>query len=95
MLCPNASHRIDVFLGTGKSFLLKKIIAYLRLNEISVAITASTGMAALNIQGKTLHSFAGVGLAKDPAKTLLDRIRGDMGLSKRWRTTHTLIIDEG
>lgn len=52
-------------------------------------------MAALNIHGKTLHSFAGVGLAKDPADTLLEKIRGNMGVHQRWKTTRTLIIDEG
>lgn len=31
----------------------------------SVAVTASTGIAACNIAGVTLHSFAGIGLGTE------------------------------
>jgi DNA replication protein DnaC len=52
--------------GTGKSFALRVIVENLQLKHgySSVYVTASTGMAACNIQGVTLHSFAGVGLGK-------------------------------
>jgi ATP-dependent DNA helicase PIF1 len=49
--------------GTGKSVLMRAIIEELRKKYISevdrVAVTASTGFAACNIGGITLHSFAG------------------------------------
>lgn len=49
--------------GTGKSVLLREIIAALRLKYRSrpdaVAVTASTGIAACNIGGTTIHRFAG------------------------------------
>jgi len=48
--------------GTGKSYLLKAIIASLSPN--TTFVTALTGVAALNIGGKTLHSFAGIGLVR-------------------------------
>ncbi|CAI2165531.1 2670_t:CDS:10 [Funneliformis geosporum] len=50
--------------GTGKSFLLKRIIAALQLRygRERVAVTALTGIAAVNINGTTLHSFSGIGL---------------------------------
>lgn len=49
--------------GTGKSVLMRAIISemkrkYARDTE-RVAVTASTGLAACNIGGMTLHSFAG------------------------------------
>lgn len=37
-------------------------------------VTATTGIAALQINGSTLHSWAGVGLGKDPVLTLSERI---------------------
>ncbi len=47
--------------GTGKSILLQRIILELRENlSKHVVVTASTGMAAVQLQGCTLHSFAGL-----------------------------------
>lgn len=48
-------------LGTGKSVCLRHIIRRLRELHGSdhVFVTASTGIAAINIGGSTLHSFAG------------------------------------
>ena len=43
--------------GTGKTFLLKRIIN--TLPPDSTFVTASTGIAATHIGGSTLHSFAG------------------------------------
>ena len=44
--------------GTGKSYLLKKIIG--TLSPDSTVASASTGVAASQIGGVTLHSFAGL-----------------------------------
>lgn len=47
--------------GTGKSFLLREIAHRLRDGfGLRVAVTASTGVAALNIDGNTFHSTFGV-----------------------------------
>ncbi|XP_050476017.1 ATP-dependent DNA helicase PIF1 isoform X2 [Bombus huntii] len=77
--------------GTGKSFLLKKIIAALP-PDVTMA-TASTGVAACHIGGITLHQFAGIGLGT----ANLDRCfqmasRNSAAIS--WRKTKHLIIDE-
>ncbi|KAF4540194.1 Mitochondrial DNA helicase protein [Lasiodiplodia theobromae] len=84
--------------GTGKSFLLRKIIAALRVKYISkpekVTVTASTGIAATNIGGQTLHSFAGVGLGTGTAEELLTKIVKDKKKRKLWKTVKVLIIDE-
>lgn len=49
--------------GTGKSVLMRAIITQLRAKHARdrerVAVTASTGLAACNIGGITLHSFSG------------------------------------
>lgn len=44
--------------GTGKSYLLKRLITM--LPPQSTFVTASTGAAACHIGGTTLHAFAGV-----------------------------------
>lgn len=43
--------------GTGKTELLKRVVDYWNSVEHKFAITASTGIAAINICGKTFHSF--------------------------------------
>jgi ATP-dependent DNA helicase PIF1 len=76
--------------------MLKRIIAELRLRhpETAVAVTASTGIAATHIDGQTLHSFAGVGLAKEAPEALAQMVTKNKAATKRWRDLRTLVIDE-
>jgi ATP-dependent DNA helicase PIF1 len=60
-----------------------------------VAITATTGIAGLNIGGCTIHSFAGIKFGKEEPHILAAQIVGSKKLRKRWRKTQVLIIDEG
>ena len=46
--------------GTGKSTLLKKIHAKLCSSGISCQLTAMTGLAAVSIDGMTIHRFTGM-----------------------------------
>jgi hypothetical protein len=81
--------------GTGKSVLLREIIRVLRgCVPESIAITASTGIAGLNIGGSTVHSFAGIGIGKESAYVLARRICKSFFARKRWLDVSTLIIDE-
>jgi ATP-dependent DNA helicase PIF1 len=61
----------------------------------AVAITASTGMAACNIGGVTIHSFAGIGLGIETAEQLATKVRKNRKAVGRWLRTKVLIIDEG
>lgn len=82
--------------GTGKSFLLRHIIRDLVARypgQYEVNVTASTGIAACNIGGTTIHSFAGVGLGDADAETLARGVLKGQAAS-RWRLTKVLIIDE-
>lgn len=84
--------------GTGKSVLLRQIIASLRQKykrqTDRVAVTASTGLAACNVQGTTLHSFAGCGLAREDVDQLCKRIRRNKKARDRWQKVNVLVIDE-
>ena len=84
--------------GTGKSVLLREVIRVLRdkyKREIDrVAVTASTGLAACNVGGVTLHSFAGIGLGKEAVPELVKKIKRNQKAKLRWMRTKVLIIDE-
>jgi ATP-dependent DNA helicase PIF1 len=84
--------------GTGKSVLLRETIAALRKKYHKepdrIAVTASTGLAACNIGGVTLHSFAGIGLGKEDVPTLCKKIRRNQKAKHRWMRTRVLVIDE-
>ncbi|KAK1751874.1 PIF1-like helicase-domain-containing protein [Echria macrotheca] len=84
--------------GTGKSVLMRSIIEDLKKkygrDPEKLAVTASTGLAACNIGGMTLHSFSGIGLGKEDAQTLIKKIRRNPKAKTRWLKTRTLIIDE-
>jgi hypothetical protein len=78
--------------GTGKSTTLRVIVAALTDGKRDVAVTASTGAAAMLIGGKTLHSWSGCKLAAGPWEAL----RGELtpASEQRWHDVDCLIIDE-
>ncbi|MCK9356358.1 MAG: PIF1 family DEAD/DEAH box helicase [Dehalococcoidia bacterium] len=84
--------------GTGKSYLLRAIYAGLvhrhGRNRLLVALTASTGRAAVEIGGRTLHSWAGIELGDGSAERLVGRVRANSAAALRWRACETLVIDE-
>ncbi|KAF4828109.1 ATP-dependent DNA helicase PIF1 [Colletotrichum tropicale] len=84
--------------GTGKSVLMRSIITELKKkwarDPERLAVTASTGLAACNIGGQTLHSFSGIGLGKEDVQTLVKKIRRNPKAKNRWLRTKTLIMDE-
>lgn len=84
--------------GTGKSVLMREIIRQLRRKYHKepdrIAVTASTGLAACNIEGVTLHSFAGIGLAQEATPELLKKIRKNAKAKTRWMRTKVSIVDE-
>jgi ATP-dependent DNA helicase PIF1 len=84
--------------GTGKSVLLREIVASLRRKYVKepdrIAITASTGLAACNIGGVTLHSFSGIGIGNNSVPELVKKIKRNQKAKHRWMRTKVLIIDE-
>jgi ATP-dependent DNA helicase PIF1 len=55
----------------------------------------SAGIAACNIGGVTIHSFAGIGLGIESAEDLASKVRKNKKASSRWSRVQVLIVDEG
>jgi ATP-dependent DNA helicase PIF1 len=56
------------------------------------------GIAACNIGGATIHSFAGIGLGIGSVDQLVEKIKTEKTWTlawNRWAKTKVLIIDEG
>lgn len=80
--------------GTGKSFCVNLLIKFLDLNGVFYGKTATTGVAALNISGVTLHSWSGMGLAEEHGMELLDRVNENPKAVQRIKNSKVLIVDE-
>jgi len=83
--------------GTGKSYLLKLIYDLVpQLTHKKVAVTALTGCAALLLgpHARTLHSWTGIGLGKEPSRYLAGMVRRSKKAIERWTKTDILVIDE-
>ena len=80
--------------GTGKSFLLQ----YLKRNYLGsgLHITASTGIAAINVGGQTIHSWSGIGIGNLPIEQLIKNFSSPKfsRLKRRIRMANMLAIDE-
>jgi ATP-dependent exoDNAse (exonuclease V) alpha subunit len=80
--------------GSGKSYLLSFLKRSYGHNGLDV--TASTGIAAVNIGGSTIHSWAGIGLANLPLDQIVENIFSGKFSKIRRRIKHAraLAIDE-
>lgn len=78
--------------GSGKTYVLNQFIAEARANGKSVAVTASTGLAATHLGGNTIHAWAGIGISDSLAKKFVS----DLSKSRRDQIENAdiLIIDE-
>lgn len=76
--------------GSGKSHLLRCAIDQLPTD--TTYITGSTGVAALNIGGSTIHSFAGIGFCAGTKEQALRAV--NHAQRKAWRRCRVLVIDE-
>lgn len=79
--------------GTGKSTLLRKIIGL--LPKPKTFVTATTGVAAVNIGGITLHKFAGLGI-DDFYGNKVGFLNKVLSSSSKhwWEIANVLLIDE-
>jgi ATP-dependent DNA helicase PIF1 len=80
--------------GVGKSFLITGIIEHFVQNDIKFGVTAMTGSASIIINGRTIHSFMKMGLAKGSATDILKKIQKYPPTLKMLVNLKALIIDE-
>ncbi len=89
---------INVFItgsaGSGKTHLVNRYISYLHENDVEVAVTASTGIAATHMGGVTIHSWSGLGIRDTLSEKDIDYLEGRQYLWKRFERVKVLIIDE-
>jgi len=80
--------------GTGKTFLLNQFIEYLKKQNIKVGVTASTGIAATHINGRTIHAWMGMGIFQTMDDKQLKKLKKNQEVRDRIKYTKILIIDE-
>jgi ATP-dependent exoDNAse (exonuclease V) alpha subunit len=78
--------------GAGKTYVLNEFINQARADGAEVAVTASTGIAATHVNGQTIHSWSGVGVATSLSDSLLKMIRSRR--RRRIQSVDVLVIDE-
>jgi ATP-dependent DNA helicase PIF1 len=82
--------------GTGKSKLIKDIQLDAINKSKDVQVTALTGCAAvlLDCKAKTIHSWAGIGIASGTKESIVRKILTSPFKKKVWKEINILIIDE-
>ena len=82
--------------GTGKSALIRYIVEDAKKNGKKIDVCALTGCAAvlLECNAKTIHSWAGIGLAKESAGIIADKVVNHKRKKKNWMSVQILIVDE-
>ena len=82
--------------GTGKTALIRKMVDFCKTVGKKVQVCALTGCAAvlLNCQAKTVHSWAGIGLANGQIDFIVKRVATNKYKASNWKKIDVLIIDE-
>src|SRR3990167_8144319 len=78
--------------GTGKTYLINEFIRRAKKRRKSIAVTATTGLAATHLNGTTVHAWSGIGVNDE----LPDRFFQTLGKQRQTLITKAdvLIIDE-
>ena len=80
--------------GAGKTHTLNQFIRLAKSQGKTVAVTASTGIAATHIGGTTIHSWSGLGIREVISEHEAIKLQGNTKLIKRYNATDVLVIDE-
>lgn len=80
--------------GAGKTYVLNAFVKRATRAGKTVAVTASTGIAATHIGGTTIHSWSGLGIREQLGPRDKQQLAGNAKLVKRYNATDVLVIDE-
>lgn len=80
--------------GSGKTHVLNLYIDYLKSHDISIGITASTGIAATHMGGTTIHAWSGIGVKSELDTGDIKDILKKSHVKRRIDQVKVLIIDE-
>lgn len=80
--------------GSGKTYVLREYINYLKSLNADVGITASTGIAATHMGGTTIHSWSGIGIRDSLSKSDVQEIAEKKHIKNKIKKAQVLIIDE-
>lgn len=78
--------------GSGKSFVIREFRK--GLNPKTFPLLASTGAAAVLLDGRTFHGFFGLGIMEGGPTATFERVKDDPRLMNRLRTIEGFVIDE-
>lgn len=80
--------------GTGKSYLMEALRNELEASGIRYGITGTTGVAALNVGGSTIHSWAGLGMMRGTVSEIVEGVFNNTKAVRRIKETKVLVIEE-
>jgi len=80
--------------GAGKTYVLNEFIRRASRAGKTVAVTASTGIAATHIGGMTIHSWSGLGIKDFLSDWDKENLTKKDKLVKRYNGADVLVIDE-
>ena len=80
--------------GSGKTYVLRQYIEYLKELGADAGITASTGIAATHMGGVTIHSWSGIGIKDSLSKSDIAEIAEKKHIRSKIKNASVLIIDE-
>lgn len=86
--------RLSVRACVTQSVVMRHARAAVVAQGKHVEVTGATGLVASASGGRTLHSWAGVGLGQESKEVLLERVRKDQYATQRWQQVHSLFVDE-
>ena len=82
--------------GCGKSTIIKYMVKHAIEQSKKIQVCALTGCASvlLNCKAKTIHSWAGIGLAKGDPLQIVRNVISNKYKKKNWLNIDILVIDE-